>query len=103
MISRTLVVTIIVFASRALGVRPAIVAELHHRTACSGNPSCSCLNSLLDSRRGLGLEFRVWIQVRLGRALTTMTSPYSLVHIIVYYFHDSVLIVDSPDPTNLSS
>ena len=84
MISITLVVTIIVSSSRALGVRPAIIAELHHRTACSRNPSCSCLNSLLDSSRGLGFEVRIWIQVRLGRTLTTMTTPCQLVHISAY-------------------
>ena len=71
-------------ATWALFVCPAIVAELHHRTACSGNPSCSCLNNLLNSSSGLGFEFRIWIQVRMERALTTMTNPCALVHISAY-------------------
>ena len=42
--------------------------------------------TLHHSCRSFGFEFRVYIQVRLGRTLTMMTSTYPLQRIITHYF-----------------
>ena len=83
--SRTLVLPIIVMTIRALVVCPAVGAELHNWFACPWNSGSCSGNCLLDPGRCLGLEQLVWFQVRLDWTVTTMTSTYTLQHIIMYY------------------
>ena len=92
---------IIAASSRPLGVRPAIVAELHYGTVGSRYPSSSSLHSLLDSRSGFCLELCVRIQVVCRVTFASVASTCALQRIIVYYY----MLGNQyrPDPANLSS
>ena len=109
-ISWTFALSLILTTSKSLSVGPAIIAELHHWSASSWYSCRRCFNCLYHSCRRFGFEFRIDIQVRLGRTLATMTSTYSLQRIITHYCifesytqYESYTRYVPPDPAYLSS
>ena len=83
--SWTLVLSIIVTSFRPLGVLKTIFPKIYHRTAGSGFPCCCSLHSLFNPGCCFWPKFGIWIQVKFGSTLTTMTSNCSLQSIITYY------------------